>query len=761
MRPSDQGFFAFALLLVGCGSLSLPGRGEGDDALLRFSFNEGKGNVVHDSARGAVATIEEVLTTAKYQAPRMPEWKRGVQGASLAFDGYTTFLDLPAPRNLEESLTVSAWVAPRAFEWGDGGRLTTILTTRDYERPDGFTLGYYRHGTFSFQFGDGQGWNELWSQERRLEERQWNHVAATWNATSHEARLYLNGEQVASKVYGSETVLAWSQAKWSIGRNSSPKKAGVFDLGQLSGLLDELTVLNRAASEEEIAAWGAGAPALPWEDIRLDPAVIAADVHHPQIHVTAPRNWMNEPHAPFFYRGKYHLFYQHNPFGPYWHNIQWGHWVSDDLLHWKNLPPALVPEDDGVAPDGIWSGSATLDGNGNPVLFYTAGNDSKIPNQSVAEARPANLSDPQLVEWTKASYPSVEQGDLGLDGQFRDPFVWKEDESTWYMLVGSGLKGQGGTALVYRSHDLAEWEELGPLFTIDQEVNPQTGSVWELPVLLPVIGPNGQSKRVFLFNPWGPGSSAEIHYFVGSFDPKSGRFVPEHREARLIDLGGRIFTGPSGFVDPVSGQTLLFSIVQDDRQPWDQYFSGWAHVSGIPRVLSLDEAGRLRSDPLPAVSRLRKKLEVDLENVSLAQANAALQNLQSPLWDVELSLVPGGGRSGLSVRRDSEGLEHTDLYYEATKGTFSANRTASSLGRTSKSPAGGRIQLKDGLLKMRTIIDRSVITTFLADGRNLTTRVYPQETGTDGLALVGDGSEIVVSLKVWSLTPATEANLMK
>jgi len=55
--------------------------------------------------------------------------------------------------------------------------------------------------------------------------------------------------------------------------------------------------------------------------------------------------------------------------GPYWHQIHWGHLVSTGMLHWQDMPIALSPDDRTVAPDGVWSGSATLDSQG--IRFFS------------------------------------------------------------------------------------------------------------------------------------------------------------------------------------------------------------------------------------------------------------------------------------------------------------------------------------------------------------------------------------------------------
>ena len=82
---------------------------------------------------------------------------------------------------------------------------------------------------------------------------------------------------------------------------------------------------------------------------------------------------MNEPHAPVYYNGMYHLFFQQNMVGTYWRNISWGHLVSEDMVSWRPVKEAITPMENTVVPDGVWSGGAALDVNGVPVLFFTAG----------------------------------------------------------------------------------------------------------------------------------------------------------------------------------------------------------------------------------------------------------------------------------------------------------------------------------------------------------------------------------------------------
>ena len=178
---------------------------------------------------------------------------------------------------------------------------------------------------------------------------------------------------------------------------------------------------------------------------------------------------------------------------------------------------------------------------------------------------------PELVEG-RTEFPLVEVQE-GLFGevwaeQFRDPHVWVEEDENgdtiYYMIVGSGIRlgeaaglnttggptSYGGTALLFSSGDLVEWEYHNPLafsnFTRDQ----RTGMVWELPVFLP-LGTDrmGNEKHILLISPWFSGFNRNavkfVLYWTGTWDRDSLTFMPDHEEARLFDYGEH-FTGPSG-----------------------------------------------------------------------------------------------------------------------------------------------------------------------------------------------------------------------
>ncbi len=249
--------------------------------------------------------------------------------------------------------------------------------------------------------------------------------------------------------------------------------------------------------------------------------------YRPQFHYTPAQNWMNDPNGPIYYKGQYHLFYQYNPSGTQWGNISWGHAVSPDLVHWKELPLA-IPQD---ANEYIFSGSVVFDrtnssGLGteaNPplVAIYTSAQKATgIQEQALAYSTDGGLT------WTKYAGNPV----LNINSQnFRDPKVfWYAPGHDWVMALA--LSDQHKVS-VYTSTDLKNWthqSDFGPAGA--------TGGVWECPNLFPldVDGNPANQKWVLVvgLNPGAIAGGSGDQYFVGSFDGKtftsddSGAYTP-------------------------------------------------------------------------------------------------------------------------------------------------------------------------------------------------------------------------------------------
>lgn len=112
--------------------------------------------------------------------------------------------------------------------------------------------------------------------------------------------------------------------------------------------------------------------------------------------------------VPSIWKGRYHVFYQHNSEGGYWKWMQWGHASSGDLVHWVHHPIALTPDLDGPDRKGCYSGGAFLGPEGRPMFIYHG-----VPDGTCL----ATSQDDLLLKWEKdPANPvirSVTEGGLG------------------------------------------------------------------------------------------------------------------------------------------------------------------------------------------------------------------------------------------------------------------------------------------------------------------------------------------------------------
>lgn len=766
---------AASFLLSGCG-------GSEKDLLLHLAFDEGSGTTITDSSGHLPdAELNYLYTNAVYMDSQNPQWREaGIQGGSLLFDGNSTYITYNKQDLAVEgsSLTVSLWVAPRTFEWDDpnavdnGTELITGLVSQfSKSSKKGFVVGYERHGRLTFQIGTGEDWISLWGDEADgLTKCAWNQVTATLDGEAGTVSLYLNGQLLASREVPKGTAIAPANTSLVVGRSSEAEHWAASFINVHSGLMDEVKLCSRALSAEEVAENYAAVtvPEIPYEEIGLQ-NILTDDVQKPQYHGGPYQFWMNEPHAPLYYNGVYHLFFQQNMQGSYWRNIAWGHLVSDDMVHWREIEQAVAPTYDTVVPDGVWSGGSTLDANGVPLLFFTAGNDSfrdvegLISNQNIGVAYPADPSDPNLTDWVICDDLAViQQEGQGRAGEFRDPHIWKEGD-TWCMAICSGsTQTSGGTALLYTTDTLElqedgtvdmDWQYRGPVYEME-DPPASMGTSWELPVILPVSNQAGTvEKYFFVFSP-APATTADnkIYYFLGDFDLETGRFTPDESfggQPRILDFGANVFTGPSAFVDPVSGDVVMFSIMQDQRSPAEEGAAGWAHNVGLARKIYLNEDGSdLCVAPIDAIQSLEDQVLVDAADLTLDQANELLADVDEDMLYIEVDFVPQDAESFGLAFKQSDGGDESKFTYDVASGKLTGSTTNRGEG-ASAVPGSGLLPLQDGRLTMRVYIDRSLVEGFFNNDKALTLRSYPEDpAAAQGLSVFAEGDVAIERLYV-------------
>ena len=472
----------------------------------------------------------------------------------------------------------------------------------------------------------------------------------------------------------------------------------------------------------------------------------AGDPHRPVYHFLPPANWLNDPNGLMHWQGQYHLFYQHNPHGPFHATMHWAHAVSEDLVHWQHLPIALAPEPGTADEDGCWSGSA-VDNEGVPTLIYSGNRDG------VQRACLATSSD-GLLTWQKhPGNPVIAEPppDLHLVA-FRDHSVWRED-GAWYQVIGAGLEGQGGATLLYRSADLQTWEYLHPLLVGDlRRFEPLwTASMWECPDFFALDG-----RHVLIVSVWDTG---QLHYsaaMVGSY--RDHHLVPEVEHK--LDYGDRHFYAPQSFTD-AQGRRIVFGWVHEGRGAQEQLASGWSGVMSLPRVLSLGANGHVCMRPAPELDALRGE-QTRCGPITVPAGEVVDHpDVSGDSIELRVDMAPGrDGSCGIIVRRSPDGAEETRIAYDGAQQQLIVDRTRSSLDLgTDHNPHAAPLTLEPGEpLRLRIFLDRSVLEIFANERVSITTRIYQARTDSLGVALVAEGADArLEALDAWQMRSIWEA----
>jgi fructan beta-fructosidase len=487
-----------------------------------------------------------------------------------------------------------------------------------------------------------------------------------------------------------------------------------------------------------------------------------------QYHFTPPHNWTNDPNGLVFYKGEYHLFYQYNPFGDKWGHMSWGHAVSPDLLHWKDLPVAL-PEENGIM---IFSGSAVVDQQNSSGLCKSNGSDRScliaIYTGHTPERQTQNIafSNDRGRTWTK--YRNNPVVDLKLK-DFRDPKVfWYKPQSKWVMVVS--LADQHKLRF-FASHDLLHWNASGDFGPAGAH-----GGAWECPDLfeLPVPGENATRwVLVVNVNPGGVAGGSGTQYFVGSFD--GTKFIDENAPSRQLwmDYGKDYYAAVSFFGGkPGDNRRIMLGWFSNWQYANDTPENGWRGAMNLPREINLmhtPEGIRVRQLPIRELKSLHANFAsarvvpvTANQSMSLAEASQLLEQATADekLLEMQIEFEAGAAAQGDSEGQyglllDTGGKQFTQVGIDRKKSSVYIDRTHSGVTNFSKYFPGRH----DAALKIRNsvmldvFLDRSSVEVFANDGEvTLADRIYPSQLATrTSLFYKGGAAPRVKSLKFWRM----------
>ncbi|MDE5919952.1 MAG: GH32 C-terminal domain-containing protein, partial [Duncaniella sp.] len=472
--------------------------------------------------------------------------------------------------------------------------------------------------------------------------------------------------------------------------------------------------------------------------------------YRPAFHHTPLYGWMNDPNGMFHKDGKWHLYYQYNPYGSKWQNMTWGHSVSTDLLHWEHKPEAIKPNGLGA----VFSGSCVVDkentagfGKDAVVALYTSAATSQI--QSLASSTDGGT--------TFDIYPGNPV--ITLESEARDPKVfWNNETKEWNLSLAHALDHE---MLFFTSPDLKNWTLSG---NFGKGLGAQDG-VWECPDLfeLPVEG-TGEKKWVLIcnINPDGPFGGSGTQYFVGSFDGKTFKADTDkdgNVATKWLDYGKDHYATVS-WSDAPSGRRTAIGWMSNWQYAAEVPTLQFRSANTLPREIGLFQGpdGEIyaSSAPSPEVDALRGDLVKKAVKISAGKSprTIALPEANDGICEILLD-IEAGKNSVTDLTLANEAGDKVVMTYDANAHTLSFDRTHSGVVDFSQDfPAITVTPTHEtsGKISLRIFVDRSSIEVFGDDGRFVMTNlVFPTSPySTLSVASNGGGARIS-NLRIYSL----------
>jgi sucrose-6-phosphate hydrolase SacC (GH32 family) len=443
--------------------------------------------------------------------------------------------------------------------------------------------------------------------------------------------------------------------------------------------------LNRIYQDDRIEGW----------------KTLYKEPNRPQFHFTVMRGWNNDVNGPIYYKGQYHLFWQAFPFGVKWDTdfMYWGHAVSSDLVHWKELPAALMVDKNGSP----WSGTSFVDHNndggwGKDALVLVYASFDRFTHKQVQCL--AYSTDNGATFTHYAGNPVLDtDSELGTTDT-RDPKVfWYAPGKHWVMV----LFEKDGMSF-FTSTDLKRWTRRSHF-----------KGLWECPdfFAMPLDGDRSRMKWVLH-----GGSST---YYVGSFDGST--FTAETPALRYAEgknaHGDDALYAAESFVDMPDGRRvqMAWGRINEKDMPFNQMILFPTEF----RLVSTPEGPRLRVTPVKEVELLHGRLHA-WSGLSGAEAERRLSTIKAGPLHVKMQVT----------------LEKDDALAIRYQGNVLATVKAE--------------ELESGRGPVELLIDKSVAEIFVNGGSRYIVKELAASNDERGVELsVGDAASRIDRLEVYEM----------
>ncbi len=518
-----------------------------------------------------------------------------------------------------------------------------------------------------------------------------------------------------------------------------------------------------------------GAASFTDETVSEKEISLYSELYRNRFHYSQNSHWNNDPNGMVYYGGYYHLYYQHYPFGETWGDMYWGHARSQDLVHWENLPIALVPDRANGETGYMWSGSALVYHKGESAEidgWFSEAADAKTDGEAVGllgyytrhQDNGGNKNTGIMISrdggltWEKKKLvPCTVSLDAGgnpvTDGSWRDPKVFDISAVAGEYKWGMALTDMEDQYLFFlKSKDLVNWEDAGFLRVYCKP---------ECPDVFPLTADDGRTHFAVTLS--------SRYYFVCDFGFEGGKLTVKDPDtgARIDALEStdkrlcKMEYGP----DSYAAQTFYI-----EEGKYADKAVGLSWFSGMPNAAGSVDSGSFRTArkgwngggfTIPVIYGLKKNADFGytLTETPVVRDDTAFEKtevtdyaaLKSHCLEIEATVVnPALEPVSIRVNVSADGMHYTEIGWNKRDGYFvdrSHTETAGVAFPEGTLRFASRQGKQDTTLNFYILVDNGGVEVFAKDFTvpfYLLTLASPYSTGIEVLVSPNAQKEIAV-----------------
>jgi beta-fructofuranosidase len=479
--------------------------------------------------------------------------------------------------------------------------------------------------------------------------------------------------------------------------------------------------------------------------------IIQSCPHRPRFHLMAPEaGATNDVNGLLYWKGRYHFCIlgrmpipdTKNPYKDHWRGRVWFHSSSEDMVHWIHHPPIVKSNENDTNPDYLGPQSGTNIMNApTPTFIYHYG---RRYGTSIVKAD--NPEDPYLVDWSTFPQNPVIPSGIHPEVKVHDPCSWYAD-GTYYALIGGKnyRKGyEGDCASLFRSKNLIDWEYRGPFYKSKRE--------WtdvDADAACPSFFPIGDRYMLLMHchRPY-----RHCHYYLGKFDTKNERFLPE--EYGKMSWPGGHLAGPEAFIDG-KGRVIMAAWILEGGDGQSRWLKkGYASCISLPRVLSLNKKGKLQIQPVPELNALRWNHKTEKEIFVKNDNEECVESIKGNCIELKISIKPGNSKIvGVIIGCNQDNSEMTQIFYDRLRNTLSIKEIRKNDSEPFVSEQKAPFMIPDGEdLELNIFFDHSVVEVFANKVQCMTQRIYPGNDSNEIKYFAKGGNGMTISqIDAWDM----------